>query len=216
MSLCSSLTTSGSFASREPAADAVFSGHPAAMAASRLDAPPLTASMNRRFLDVKAINKKLQGGKNLRMSWARCPRENDSENHPSPHPSAPKMAHEMGSWRASNGLGSTPCRLGRRLRLMAGDAQALEIRVVIAAALSNIDDVVHLNLLRDYAAATTGVLIAKQDALPNAPPRPTASARTPLSLLNLLNWSSFQHLGLALEGVQLSHHSPPRTGAPLR
>jgi hypothetical protein len=50
---------------REPAADADLSEYPAAMAASLLDAPPLKASINRRFLDVKAINKNRMGGKKL-------------------------------------------------------------------------------------------------------------------------------------------------------
>lgn len=94
---------------------------------------------------------------------------------------------EIGSWRASNAQGSASCCLGSRLRLMTGNTEALEIRVIITATLGDVDDVVDLKLLGDQPTAAAGVLITKQDALSDAAPWPTSSTRTPLRLLYLLD-----------------------------
>jgi hypothetical protein len=56
-----------SLTSREPAADAVAALYPASIAASLLGLPAITASANRLFLAVKAINKNLKKGKILRV-----------------------------------------------------------------------------------------------------------------------------------------------------
>ncbi|WP_256218680.1 hypothetical protein [Pseudomonas sp. NBRC 111130] len=74
----------------------------------------------------------------------------------------------------------------------------MEIRLIITATLSDVDNVVDLKLLGDQATAAAGVLITKQDAFPDAAPWPAASTRTPLRLLDLLDWRDLEHLGLAL------------------
>lgn len=59
----SAAITFGCFANREPATEALEAAYPAAMAASLLDAPSLTASTKARCLVVNAINKKPVWGK---------------------------------------------------------------------------------------------------------------------------------------------------------
>lgn len=71
-------------------------------------------------------------------------------------------------------LAPTLRRFSRRLRLVARNAQCLQVGIIISPALGDVDDVVNFEIQRDELADLAGVLVADQDQFALSPPWATA------------------------------------------
>jgi hypothetical protein len=171
------------------------------MAASLLDAPSLTATMNARFFEVSAIfNKNLWRGKNLSVrsgavSYAKSSMVSTRPGHwRATEPNRYRFALDRRNRRTSRSprpLG----RLGGGLLLVARDAERLKVLFVVQPTTSAVHNVIDLELQRDDAAGLAGVLVTYQDRGTLTSPRSTTTARTPAICTSICDgdseWSSF-------------------------